>query len=165
MVWQYLPQTNEKCYSVLQWLMWLFLSLFPSSKHSLGVVRSCRCARVGTLENEMDRVVVDYTNKLIKARAPSNMKEKKKLSSLSRTHSMSLRCWPYSQLGTKSSCIVAYIISLGWDGRARAVAAERQIKTAYLIQQRRTTTWGWKFAFYGALGLTQTHPKQDVFPS
>ena len=85
--------------------------------------------------------------------------------SLSRTHSMSLRCWPYRQLGAKSSCIVAYIISLGWDGRARAVAAERQIKTAYLIQQRRATTWGWKFVFYGALGLTQTHPKQDVFPS
>jgi len=37
MVGQYLPQTNEKCYSVLQWLMWLFLSFFISSKHSRGV--------------------------------------------------------------------------------------------------------------------------------
>ena len=35
MVGQYLPQTNEKCYSVLQWPMWLFLPLFTSSKHSL----------------------------------------------------------------------------------------------------------------------------------
>ena len=35
MVGQYLPQTNEKCYSVLQWLMWLFLPFFSSSKHSM----------------------------------------------------------------------------------------------------------------------------------
>ena len=34
MVGQYLPQTNEKCYSVLQCPMWLFASLFPPSKHS-----------------------------------------------------------------------------------------------------------------------------------
>ena len=36
MVRQYLSQTNKKCYSVLQWLMWLFLPLFISSTHSPG---------------------------------------------------------------------------------------------------------------------------------
>ena len=34
MVGQYLPQTNEKCYNILQWLMRFFLFLFTSSKHS-----------------------------------------------------------------------------------------------------------------------------------
>ena len=28
MIGQYLPQTNETCYSTLQWLMWLFASTF-----------------------------------------------------------------------------------------------------------------------------------------
>ena len=36
MVEQYSPQTNEKCYSVLQCPMRLFLLLFQGSKHSLS---------------------------------------------------------------------------------------------------------------------------------
>ena len=34
MVGQYLPQTNETCYSVLQCVMWLFAPFFTPSKHS-----------------------------------------------------------------------------------------------------------------------------------
>ena len=34
MVGQQLPQTNENCYSVLQYSMWLFLPLFYGSKHN-----------------------------------------------------------------------------------------------------------------------------------
>ena len=36
MVGQYLPQTNETCYSVLQCVMCLFAYLFTPSKHSLS---------------------------------------------------------------------------------------------------------------------------------
>jgi len=36
MIGQQLPQTNEKCYSILQCLMWLFAFFFPPSKHSPG---------------------------------------------------------------------------------------------------------------------------------
>jgi hypothetical protein len=34
MVGQYLPQTNEKCYSILQCPMWFFLPTFRGSKHT-----------------------------------------------------------------------------------------------------------------------------------
>ena len=34
MIGQYLPQTNKKCYSVLQCSIWLFLPLFQVPKHS-----------------------------------------------------------------------------------------------------------------------------------
>ena len=37
MVGQYLPQTNKKCYIVLQCPLCLFLPLFQGSKHSRGV--------------------------------------------------------------------------------------------------------------------------------
>ena len=36
MIGQQLPQTNKKCYSVSQCLMWPFLPLFYGSKHSPG---------------------------------------------------------------------------------------------------------------------------------
>ena len=36
MVGQYLPQTNEKCYNVLQCPIWLFSPLFQRSKHTLS---------------------------------------------------------------------------------------------------------------------------------
>ena len=45
MVGQYLPQTNEKCYSVLQRLMWLFLPNFTSSKHSQELILPRRWRR------------------------------------------------------------------------------------------------------------------------
>ena len=45
MVGQQLPQTNEKCYSVLQCPMWPFLPLFYGSKHS----RTC-VSRGGTFK-------------------------------------------------------------------------------------------------------------------
>ena len=38
MVGQYLLQTNEKCYSMLQCPMWFFLPTFPGSKHTLDEV-------------------------------------------------------------------------------------------------------------------------------
>ena len=37
MLGQQLPQTNEKCYSVLQCSLWLFLPPFYGSKHSLYI--------------------------------------------------------------------------------------------------------------------------------
>ena len=39
MVWQYLPQTNEKYYSVLQCPMWHFLPKFRGSKHTMWKVK------------------------------------------------------------------------------------------------------------------------------
>ena len=37
MIGQYLPQTNEKCYTVLQWLMWFFLPLFSHLNTALAL--------------------------------------------------------------------------------------------------------------------------------
>ena len=50
MVGQQLPQTNEKCYSVLQCPMWPFLPPFYESKHSPGM--SCLRLRIRNLKGQ-----------------------------------------------------------------------------------------------------------------
>ena len=54
MIGQYLPQTNEKWYSMLQYSMWLFLPFFHGSKHSQ--VRQQQIESRGQWENWPDSI-------------------------------------------------------------------------------------------------------------